>query len=125
MPTQYKNVNDLKIAEDLLAFVNNELLKDTNIDTEKFWLGFNDAVHDLATKNKELIKKREELQKKIDDWHLKNRENEFKINEYKNFLKEIDYLVEEGEDFDIDTKDVDDEIVKIAGPQLVVWNKYN
>ena len=120
MPTQYKNVNDLKIAEDLLAFVNNELLKDTNIDTEKFWLGFNDAVHDLATKNKELIKKREELQKKIDDWHLKNRGNEFKINEYKNFLKEIDYLVEEGEDFDIDTEDVDDEIVKIAGPQLVV-----
>ena len=120
MPTQYKNVNDLKIAEDLLAFVNNELLKDINIDTEKFWLGFNDAVHDLATKNKELIKKREELQKKIDDWHLKNRGNEFKINEYKNFLKEIDYLVEEGEDFDIDTEDVDDEIVKIAGPQLVV-----
>ena len=65
MPTQYKNVNDLKIAEDLLAFVNNELLKDINIDTEKFWLGFNDAVHDLATKNKELIKKREELQKKL------------------------------------------------------------
>ena len=59
MPTRYKNVNNLKVAEDLLSFVNNELLKGTDINPEKFWLGFNEAAHDLATKNKELIKKRE------------------------------------------------------------------
>ena len=50
MPTQYKKVNNLKVAEDLLSFVNNELLKDTDINLEKFWLGFDEAVHDLATK---------------------------------------------------------------------------
>ena len=85
MPTQYKKVNNLKVAEDLLSFVNNELLKDTDINLEKFWLGFDEAVHDLATKNKELIKKRENLQKKIDNWHINNKGNQIKIEEYKKF----------------------------------------
>ncbi len=50
MLASYKNVGDLKIAEDLLFFVNNELLKDTGISPEKFWLGFSDAAHNLAKK---------------------------------------------------------------------------
>ena len=87
---------------------------------EKFWLGFDKAVHELAPKNKELIKIREDLQKKIDHWHIKNKGNEIKIEEYKKFLKEIGYLKDEGSDFKIETKNVDDEIAKIAGPQLVV-----
>jgi len=120
MTTSYKNVNDLKVAEDLLLFVNEELLKDTNITPEKFWSGLNGAAHDLAIKNRELLKKRENLQKKIDDWHIKNRENQIQIEVYKKFLKEIAYLVDEGEDFNIETDNVDDEITKIAGPQLVV-----
>ena len=65
MPTNYKSINKLKVAEDLLSFVNNELLKDTGINQEKFWSGFSDAVHNLATKNKEIIKTREKLQKDI------------------------------------------------------------
>ena len=120
MTTSYKNVNDLKVAEDLLLFVNEELLKDTNITPEKFWSGLNEAAHDLAIKNRELLKKRENLQKKIDDWHIKNRENQIQTEVYKKFLKEIAYLVDEGEDFNIETDNVDDEITKIAGPQLVV-----
>ena len=120
MPTSYINVNNLKVAEDLLLFVNNELLKDTNINKEKFWLGLDEAVHDLATRNEELIKKRENLKKKIDDWHIKNKGNLIKINEYKKFLREINYLVDEGKDFKIETDNVDEEITKIAGPQLVV-----
>ena len=64
MSTSYKNVNNLKVAEDLLSFVNNELLKDTNIIPEKFWSGFAEAAHDLAHENKKLLKKREDLQKK-------------------------------------------------------------
>ncbi len=120
MPTQYKNVNNLKVAEDLLSFVNNELLKGTDINPEKFWVGFNEAAHDLATKNKELIKKRENIQKKIDKWHINNKEKQIKIEEYKKFLKEINYLIDEGDDFNIETDNVDDEITKIAGPQLVV-----
>ena len=120
MPTNYKSVNNLKVSEDLISFVDNELLKDTDISPEKFWLGFSEAAHDLAPKNKELLKIRESLQKKIDDWHIKNKGKEIKIEEYKKFLTEIGYLKNEGPDFKIETDKVDDEITKIAGPQLVV-----
>ena len=120
MSTNYKSVNNLKVSEDLLSFVNNELLKDTGITSEKFWSGFDKAVHDLAPKNKELLKIRENLQNKINEWHKKNKGIEIEIEEYKNFLKEIDYLKDEGEDFNIETTNVDDEVTKIAGPQLVV-----
>ena len=120
MSKNYQNVNNLKISEELLSFVNKELLKDLDISSEKFWEGFDNAVHDLAPKNKELIQIRENLQKKIDDWHIKNKGNEIEIEQYKKFLKEIGYLKEEGPDFKIETSNVDDEIAKIAGPQLVV-----
>ena len=120
MNKNYQDVNNLKIAKELLSFVNNELLKDINISAEKFWSDFDRIVHELAPKNKELLKIRESLQKKIDEWHIKNRGNEIKIEDYKKFLKEIGYLKDEGPDFKIETKNVDDEIAKIAGPQLVV-----
>ena len=60
------------------------------------------------------------MQKKIDEWHIQNKSNEVNLEKYKNFLKTIDYLKEEGSDFKIKTKGVDEEIAKIAGPQLVV-----
>ncbi len=120
MSTDYTIVNNLKISKNLLSFVNDELLKDLDISSENFWLGFDKAVHELAPKNLELIKIREELQKKIDDWHIKNRSKDFNIQEYKNFLKDIGYLKNEGADFKIETKNIDDEIALIAGPQLVV-----
>ncbi len=120
MPISYKNVNNLKVAEDLLLFVNNELLKDIGILPEKFWSGFDKIIHELAPKNRELIKIRQDLQKKIDSWHIKNRGKKIEIEKYKNFLIEIGYLKKEGPDFNIETKNIDDEIAKIAGPQLVV-----
>ena len=120
MSTKYQSVNNLKVSEDLLSFVNDELLKDTNISSKKFWSGFDKAVHELAPKNKELIKIRDVLQKKIDDWHVQNKGKEIKIENYKKFLNDIGYLIEEGPDFKIETNNVDDEIAKIAGPQLVV-----
>ncbi len=120
MKTKYENVNNLKVSSDLLTFVNKELLNDTNVSPEKFWSGFDKTVHELAPKNQELLKVREDLQKKIDDWHIKNKGNKINSNEYKNFLKEIGYLKNEGSDFKIETNNVDDEITKIAGPQLVV-----
>ena len=120
MSKNYQNVKNLKISDELLSFVNKELLKDLDISSEKFWEGFDNAVHDLAPKNKELIQIRENLQKKIDDWHLKNKGNKIEIEQYKKFLSEIGYLKEEGSDFKIETKNVDDEITQIAGPQLVV-----
>ena len=120
MSSNYQSVNNLKVSEKLLSFVNEELLIGTSISQEKFWLGFDKAIHELAPKNKELIEVRESLQKQIDDWHIKNRGNEVKIEEYKQFLKKIGYLKDEGPDFSIETTKIDDEITKIAGPQLVV-----
>ncbi len=120
MKTKYQTVNNLKISDELLTFVNEELLKETDILPEKFWSGFDKIIHELTPKNLELIKIREDLQKKIDAWHLKNKGKETSINEYKKFLKEIDYLKDEGPDFKIETKNVDEEITNIAGPQLVV-----
>ena len=120
MNKKYQNVNNLKVSDELLSFVNDELLKETSISPEKFWQGFDNIVHELSPLNKKLIEKREVLQKKIDDWHIKNRGAEIKIEEYKKFLKEIDYLKDEGSDFKIETSNVDDEIAQIAGPQLVV-----
>ena len=120
MSIKYKNVENLKVSEELLNFVNNELLKDTAVSPEKFWSGFSKVVHDLAPKNKELIKIREEIQQKINEWHKSRKGNEINLEEYKDFLKSIGYLKEVGPDFKIETKNVDEEITSIAGPQLVV-----
>ena len=120
MSTKYSSINNLKVSEKLLTFVNNELLKDLNISPDEFWIGFDNAIHELAPKNKELIKTRENLQKKINEWHIKNKGKEINIEEYKKFLKDIGYLKDEGQDFQIETINVDSEISQIAGPQLVV-----
>ncbi len=120
MPSNYQTVNNLKVAKELLSFVDNELLQDIEIDPKEFWTKFDKSVHELAPINKNLIKIREDLQKKIDDWNIKNRVNDFDLKTYKKFLKEIGYLKDEGPDFKINTNNVDDEINQIAGPQLVV-----
>jgi len=120
MSTKYSSINNLKVSEKLLTFVNNELLKDLNISPDEFWIGFDNAIHELTPKNKELIKTRENLQKKINEWHIKNKGKEINIEEYKKFLKDIGYLKDEGQDFQIETINVDSEISQIAGPQLVV-----
>ena len=120
MSTNYRSVNNLKVSDELFSFVNNELLKDIDIPSEKFWMDFDKLVHELTPKNKELIEVRNILQKKIDDWHIKHRGKKIEIKEYKKFLKEIDYLKDEGPDFRIETNNVDEEITQIAGPQLVV-----
>ena len=79
MKINYQKIENLKVSENLLKFINDELLKDTNISPEKFWSGFDKTVHDLAPKNNELLKIREDLQKKIDDWHIKNKGNKIFI----------------------------------------------
>ena len=120
MKEKYKKINNLSVSSKLLEFVDKELLKETNISPEKFWLGFDKVIHELAPKNRELLETREKLQKKIDEWHKEKKGQEFNLGQYKKFLKKIGYLREIGIDFKIKTKNVDDEISKIAGPQLVV-----
>ena len=120
MEINYVDIKNLKVSTYLAKFVNEELLKDLDITPEKFWSGFDECVHKLAPKNIELLKKREVLQKKIDEWHIKNKGKEIDLNDYKKFLKKIGYLVDIGPDFKIETENIDEEIAKIAGPQLVV-----
>jgi len=112
MQEKYINVNNLKVSEKLHNFVNDELLKDTEISPDSFWDGFDKVVHELAPKNKELLNIRDQLQKQIDEWHIKNKGNEINIDEYKKFLLKIGYLKEEGPDFKIETNNIDEEIAK-------------
>ncbi len=116
----YMSVGNLSIHADLLEFVNDQLLADTSISSQDFWQGFDEAVHKLAPKNRALLAHRAELQSKIDNYLVENRDNGIDGDAYQAFLKEIGYIVEEGADFSINTSQVDDEIATIAGPQLVV-----
>ena len=112
--------NGLKISSTLFEFINNEVIPNTNINIDEFWSKFAAIVHELSPINKELIEKREIIQKKIDDWHKSNKEKVLNKIEYTNFLKSIGYLIDEKDDFNIETSEVDEEISSIAGPQLVV-----
>ena len=112
--------NGLKISAALYEFINNEAIPGTKVDSEDFWKNFSNVAHELAPINKSLIEKREVIQKKIDEWHKSNQGKEFDKEKYIKFLKSIGYLVEEKEDFEIETRNVDQEIASIAGPQLVV-----
>tara|TARA_Y100001970_G_scaffold277523_1_gene381871 strand:+ start:664 stop:2847 length:2184 start_codon:yes stop_codon:yes gene_type:complete len=120
MHENYININSLKVSKELSKFVSDELLKNTDISVENFWLGFEKTVEELSPKNKELIKFRKILQEKINDWHVRNKDKKVNLSEYKKFLFEIGYLKNEGVDFKIETENVDKEITSIAGPQLVV-----
>jgi malate synthase len=110
--------NGLKVAKPLYDFVASAA-KGTGTKPKDFWAGFADIVHDLAPKNRALLKKRDDIQAKIDQWH---RDNPGPVDQaaYKKFLKKIGYIVPEGEAFKVSTKNVDPEIAKLAGPQLVV-----
>jgi len=120
MKEKYIKIKNLSISEKLLNFVNNELLPKTKINKEKFWNGFNKYVHELTPKNKTLLETREKLQKTIDDWHKDRKGEKFDLKKYTQFLKKIGYLNKTGKNFKIKTKNIDAEIAKVCGPQLVV-----
>ena len=112
--------NGLKVAAELAAFVETEALDGTGLSAAAFWQGLSGLVHDLGPKNRALLAKRDDLQSKIDAWHIAHRDKPHDNEAYKAFLGEIGYLVPEGEDFRIGTSNVDPEIASVAGPQLVV-----
>jgi len=120
MAKKYISLGQLSIASELLDFVNNELLPGTGIAKENFWIGLDKCAHELAPKNRKLLEFRDNLQKKIDVWHRDKKAEKIDIKEYSAFLSEIGYLKKKGENFQIETKNVDSEISSIAGPQLVV-----
>ncbi|KIL73352.1 malate synthase G [Bacillus badius] len=113
----YVKAGSLQVDEQLLQFINNEVLPGTGINDQAFWNGFSAIVSELTPKNRHLLKKRDEMQQKIDDWH---KEHSFDFDQYKAFLKEIGYIESEADDFKVATENVDEEIALQAGPQLVV-----
>ena len=110
----------LNIDAKLVNFIESEAIPGTGVDVQKFWQGFAEIIEKLGPINKSLLEKREDIQSKIDQWHITHRGQEVDVEKYKSFLLDIDYLVPEGEDFKIDTSNVDLEIAKLCGPQLVV-----
>ena len=108
----------LDISDNLKEFVKDELLPGLNISPEYFWSSFQEILNSFSKKNKELLDKRKDLQEKIDHWHIENKD--FEIEQYKKFLTDIGYLYPRSNNFSIKTSNVDPEIRKIAGPQLVV-----
>ena len=110
----------LKVDDKLIEFVEAKALPGIDISSDDFWKGLSDLVNKLGPKNLKLLQKRKDIKQKIDSWHIEQRGKKFDSNNYKSFLKSIDYLVDEGPDFEIETSNVDNEIAHIAGPQLVV-----
>lgn len=119
MMGEYVQVGRLQVAKLFYEFIVEEVLPNSQVDPRKFWGDFEQLINELTPKNKALLEKRDELQEKINEWHKQHR-SQFDFEQYKSFLQEIGYLEPEVEDFEITTENVDDEIAKQAGPQLVV-----
>jgi len=118
--TEHVQVGGLQVAKVLFDFVNNEAIPGSGLTADKFWAGADKVIHDLAPKNKALLAKRDDLQAKIDAWHQSRAGLAHDAVAYKAFLQDIGYLLPEAADFQATTQNVDDEIARMAGPQLVV-----
>ena len=111
-------LHGLSVAKELYDLVCDEIMPDTGVDPDRFWMELSRIVADLGPKNRALLNKRDELQAKIDEWHQVYLD--FQLKDYKGFLKKIGYLAPEGEPFKVSVANADAEITRIAGPQLVV-----
>jgi malate synthase len=118
--TERVSVGGLKVARELHELIDNEMLPGTGVASDSFWKGLEAICTDLVPRNRELLAVRDELQAKIDDWHQAHQGQAHDPDAYEAFLREIGYLLEEGDDFEISTSNVDEEIALMAGPQLVV-----
>ena len=111
---------ELQVADTLAEFIETQALPGTGVASADFWAGFSTLVHDLAPKNRALLAEREEMQARIDVWHVAHRTSDHDAAAYTAFLKKIGYLVPEGPDFEVETANVDPEIANTPGAQLVV-----
>ncbi|QIL82139.1 malate synthase G [Diaphorobacter sp. HDW4A] len=113
-------VHGLQVAPELYNFVDKDVLPGTGVDSASFWKGFDALVADLAPKNAALLAERDRLQKELDTWHKANPGPITNMAAYRDFLTKIGYLVEPPKGAKATTENVDAELAKIAGPQLVV-----
>ena len=118
--TETLKYGNLTVAKELDEFLRTEVIDGIGVDADHFWNSLETILDEFGPRNKELLQKREDIQDKIDQWHLSRKGEPHDQDAYISFLKEINYLLEEGEDFEISTDNVDDEIKTIAGAQLVV-----
>lgn len=113
-------IGGMQVATVLVDLVADKIAPGTGVEADAFWAAFEDVLNDLLPKNKALLAKRDDLQDKIDAYHLERKSLDHDAEGYKQELIDIGYLVPEGEDFEITTSNVDPEIATIAGSQLVV-----
>ncbi|MFG1935231.1 malate synthase G [Mycobacterium sp. NPDC048908] len=118
--TNRVTVGNLRVAQVLYDFINNEALPGTDIDPDSFWAGVDKVVTDLSPQNQDLLTRRDDLQAQLDKYHRQHVIEPLDPDGYKQFLTDIGYLQPEPDDFTIATAGVDDEITTTAGPQLVV-----
>ncbi|MDV3249733.1 malate synthase G [Devosia sp. BK] len=116
----YRHYGSLQVAEPLAALVETEIAPGSGIDPARFWAEYEKVVADLVPTNRQLLEKRDKLQVQIDDWHERHRGEPIDMEAYRHFLTNIGYIVPVGSDFAVAPQNVDDEIAKLAGPQLVV-----
>ena len=110
----------MKVADTLVSFVEDKALPGTGVDADAFWAGLSGLVNGMGDENRALLEKRADLQGRIDAWHVANKGKAHDEAAYEAFLREIGYLLSEGDDFEIETQNVDPEIANVPGPQLVV-----
>jgi malate synthase len=110
----------LKVADSLAAFIEEQALPGTGIEPAAFWAGAAKIFTGFAPDNRALLKTRDEIQARIDAWHDARRGQPVDQGEYQAFLRSIGYLVDEPQAFSITSERVDDELARLAGPQLVV-----
>ena len=118
--TKHIDRHGLLVAPTLATFIETDVLPGTGVDAAAFWGGFAAILEDMGPQNAALLQKREALQSQIDGWHLEKRGQVFDRDAYEGFLREIGYLLPEGDAFEIETQNVDPEIATLPGPQLVV-----
>ena len=112
--------SNLQVAETLVDFIEKEALPNTNINAEHFWNKFEVVLNKFAPQNKKLLQIRSDMKNQIDEFYKKHSGKKINQDEYISFLKEINYIVPVGNDFKIETQNVDPELAVKAGPQLVV-----
>lgn len=118
--TEFVDRSGLRVAMELATFIEEDVLPGAGIDPKRYWKGFSGLVHDLGPRNAALLQRREDLQAKINAWHIARRSQPHDPEAYKAYLIEIGYLDREGDNFTIETVNVDPEIALVPGPQLVV-----